>query len=268
MQRFERVAVFLLLVASPIWLSALPASLTGSFRMHATGWLEPPLKVIQILHSGVVHFFVGIVRGPVLLEENRLLRSQLETLQAHEETHRQLFEENVRLRAAMEFEAKSSWPLIPAEVIGREMGLWSRTFLIDKGKRDGLRSGMAVITPLGLVGRIVEVGPGLSRAVWLTDPHFRVSAAISSSRVSGLVMGTSSGECLLTYLPLDTTVHPQETVVTSGGRSFCPEGIPIGQIRSVAQDSSQLFQSARIRSSVDLSAVEEVLVVAWMGEES
>ena len=171
------------------------------------------------------------------------------------------------MRALIDFKESSPWSLIPAEVIGHELNLWSRTLLINKGTRHGIKSGMAVITPVGLVGRISEVGTSSSRVILITDPHFRVSATLASSRFAGLVTGTPSGECMLSYLPLNAEFKEEEKVFTSGGNSFSPEGILIGSIGKAEGDSSKLFLAARIRPAVQGGSLEEVLVVKQNGSE-
>ncbi len=218
------------------------------------------------MHQGFRYFWGGLVKGPILQEENLSLRNQIQTLQAHEETHRQLFEENARLKSLLGLRASSPWHSVPAQVIGRQRELWSRTILIDQGVEAGIRPGMPLLAPGGLVGRMTEVGSFSSRAVLLNDPHFRVSALISENRTAGLVVGTSSGDCLLTYIPRDSVVKQGQTVVTAGGKSFCPAGVIVGSIQSVITDPSALFQSAKIRPRVPLAAVEEVLVVIHPSE--
>ncbi len=265
-RKFERYAVLLLLVASPFWLPAVSLSGGSSLRMQLAGWLEPAFHGIQNLKVGLRTLVFGVLQGPFLLEENQVLRHTLESTLAHEETHRQLFQENERLRVLLDFKEKVPWRVIPASVLAKEQTLWSRTFLIDRGTADNIRAGMAVITPTGLVGRVQEVGPSASRVIGLADPHFRCSAVTSLHRCSGLFAGTSSGELLLTYLSKEATLSPGEAVLTSGGRSFSPPGVPIGTILTVSEDPSGLFRSARVRPAVDFGSVEEVLVVAWSGE--
>ena len=120
---------------------------------------------------------------------------------------------------------------------------------------------MAAITPVGLVGRVSEVGTAASRVILVTDSHFRVAATLASSRISGLVTGTSSGECLLTYLPLDAQIKEGEKVLTSGGRSFCPGEILIGVVGKPQVDSSKMFLVARVRPAVQGGSLEEILIV-------
>lgn len=262
-KKLERAAVLLVLVASPFWLPVLPPHFVHTVR---SGWMDavqPILVGVHWIPQGIDRFFSGLVGIFSLEEENRILRQRLEALRAREQGHRELAEENARLRRLLKFRAESSWKTIPAEVIGREWGPWSRGFLVDRGARDGIRLGMAVITPSGLVGRVTEVGRSSSRVMALTDPHFRVAAILSQSRVSGLCVGVGRGNCVLTYLPMDLSVQAGEGVVTTGGRSFAPKGLPIGTIRRAWIDSSEMFQTADFELAADLARVEEVLILAW-----
>ncbi|MCM8812032.1 MAG: rod shape-determining protein MreC [Candidatus Omnitrophica bacterium] len=269
MRRYlERYAVLAFLAFSPLWLPSVSQQIGSGTRLGLAAVLKPALEGVRSFQVGFEHFVLGIFQWPFLQEENRFLRLQVMTLSAHEETHRGLFEENERLRALLDLKRNSRWELVPAEVIGREFGSWSRTLLIDRGQRHGLKNGMAVIAPSGLVGRLSEVGKEVSRVMLLNDPHFRVSAVASQSRDMGLVIATSSGDSLLTYIPLGVVLKEGDKVLSSGGVSFCPADIAIGSISVVVEDASRLFQTARLKPAVDLGSVEEVLVVKWPFSDS
>lgn len=259
-RKFERTAVLILLAASPFWLPAIPSPWSGSLRGAVMSWVKPGLYGGDAVRRGFGEILPGFLDLFSVREENTLLRAQLQALRSHEETHRELLQENTRLRGLLQFRRAAPWRLRAAEVIGRELGPWSQGILLDRGAEDGIRPGMAVIAPKGLVGRISEVGPGSSRAVLLTDSHFRVTAVLSRRRVPGLVMG-GGGRCLLTYLPLDLEVEEGEVITTAGGRSFCPAGIPLGVVDKVWKDPSEMFQTARIEPAASLGMSEEVLVV-------
>lgn len=261
--RFERTAVLLLLVASPFWLPAVPSRLGHTFRMTVSDALTPTFQALHAGRHGVDHLFSAALEWMTVYEENRILRAQLETFRAHEGTHRELYQENLRLRRLLEFREHSQWAATAAEVIGREVGPWSRNLLVDRGSRDGVREGMAVITPAGLVGRVSDVGLSSSRVDLMTDPHFRVTGTLLKTRVSGLVSGGGTGELTLTYLPLDLEIREGEAVLTAGGKSFCPDGIPIGVVRKIGIDRSHLFRTARLEPAVNPGTVEEVLIVSW-----
>ena len=262
-RKFERTAVFVVLAVSPFLLPALPYGIGASFRDTFISWIRPGFEAVHIVREGAGAIGMGVLDLFSLEEENRILRTRLEALSAHEETHRELFRENTRLRKLLGFHPKAGWSVTPAQVIGRELGPWSRGLLLDKGTRHGVRQGMAVITSTGLVGRISEAGPGSSRVALLTDPHFRVTGRLLESRLCGLVSGGPTGQCQITYLPLDEILKEEQPVATAGGRSFAPAGIPIGVIRKVWKDSSEMYQTARIEPAVHLGAVDEVLVVSW-----
>ena len=266
-RKFEQTAVFLALAISPFLLPALPYGLGASFRNTFLSWVRPVFETIDTAREGFGFLGSGVLNLFSLEEENQILRSRLEALRAHEETHRELFRENARLRKLLEFHSKANWSVTPAEVIGRELGPWSRGLLLDKGNKQGIRQGMAVITATGLVGRISEAGPGSSRVALVTDPHFRVMGRLPETSVSGLVSGGPTGQCLINYLPLDETFTERQSVFTAGGKSFAPGGIPVGIIRKVWKDASEMYLTARIEPGVHLGAVDEVLVVSWHSDE-
>ena len=262
-RKYERTAVLVALAISPFLLPALPNGWGSSLRDTFLGWTRPFFDTVHILREGFGGIAGGVLDAFSLEEENRILRARLESLNAREETHRELFRENARLRQLLEFRAKTGWKVIPAEVIGRELGPWSRGLLLDKGTKQGIQKGMAVLTSVGLVGRISEAGSNSSRVVLLTDPHFRVMGRLPETSVAGLVSGGPAGECLINYLPLDQAFQQGQSVSTSGGKSFAPPGVPIGAIQKVWKDSSEMYQTARVQPSVHLGAVDEVLVVSW-----
>lgn len=266
-RKFERTAVFVALAASPFLIPALPNGIGASARDTFIGWVRPVFEGVGIAKEGFGFLGGGVLEIFSLAEENKILRARLEALSAHEETHRELYRENARLRKLLEFRAKAGWNVRAAEVIGRELGPWSRGLLLDKGTKQGVRQGMAVITSVGLVGRIAEAGPNSSRVALLTDPHFRVMGRLPETGVSGLVTGGPTGECLITYLPLDEQFKEGQAVLTAGGKSFSPEGIPIGVVRRVWKDSSEMYQTASIMPAVHLGAIDEVLVVSWHSEK-
>lgn len=261
--RFERTAVLVVLLTSAFWLPMLPPELGGSLRANWADLVRPVYQGVHWVQQGAGRMLSALVGIFSLEEENRILRYRLEALRAHEEVHRQLAQENARLRELLGFRAKAAWSTIPAEVIGREIGPWSRSLLVDRGTKDGVKSGMAVMTAVGLVGRVSDAGRSASRVALLTDPHFRVAAKIPEDQLFGLCLGTGRGECTLTYLPLDAVVEPGRAVTTAGGRSFAPGGIPLGMVRHVRKDPSEMFQTAGLKPAADPGRAEEVLIVLW-----
>lgn len=152
--------------------------------------------------------------------------------------------------------------LLAASVIGTEPTGLLRTITIDRGSRDGIEVGMPVVTELGLVGRIYQVGAVSSTVQLITDTNSFINARLQISRGIGLVEGTPANELRMTYIQKTDIVNVGDSVITSGIGGQFPRGIVIGQVISQQISDSQLFQEAQVRSLIpDLSKLEVVLIV-------
>jgi rod shape-determining protein MreC len=89
-----------------------------------------------------------------------------------------------------------------AEVIGRDLSNWYRTIMINKGEKDGLKQDMGVVTPAGVVGRIVKTSATYAHVLLLVDPNSAIAGLIQRSREEGIVSGTEQGLAQMKYLPM------------------------------------------------------------------
>ena len=149
-----------------------------------------------------------------------------------------------------------------ARVIARDPGPLSTTMTIDRGSRDGVTRGMAVVAPEGVVGRVVEVSYTVSRVALLTDHNSGVDAIVHRSRARGVVQGGSDGDCYMKYLNRDADVKVGDHVLTSGLDGVFPKGMTIGEVVEVGRRHRGLLQSATVTPSAALDRVEEVMLVA------
>lgn len=150
---------------------------------------------------------------------------------------------------------------IAADVISRDTSSSLRTVVINRGSRDGVRTGMAVVTGQGMVGRIIEVTASASRVMLITSEASAISARVQRSRGEGAVVGRASGELRMVMLDRDTDIQVGDLIVTSGLGGNLPPDIVIGQVRSTRQFESEIEQSAEISSLIDFNKLEVVLVV-------
>ena len=118
-----------------------------------------------------------------------------------------------------------------------------------------------MISPAGLVGRIVEVGAETGKAILLSDPNCRVAALVQRTRESGLVIGGADGRLRMLYLPETTQSQAGDLVVTAGLGGGYPKGLLIGTIRSLRREVDGLSATARVEPAIDINRLEEVLVV-------
>lgn len=165
-----------------------------------------------------------------------------------------------RLSALMNFrESQPKVPMITARVIGASAGTASRIVEIDRGERDGIRRNLAVITPDGAVGKVIEVYRDDAQVLLLTDKEGGVGAMLVGSRIQGPVGGT--GEPLLTmkYVATDDKVDVGEKVVTSGMDKIFPRDIPVGTVQEVKPGTP--FKQIWLRPAAKLERLEEVIVL-------
>jgi rod shape-determining protein MreC len=145
-----------------------------------------------------------------------------------------------------------------ARVISRSPSAWNRIFLIDKGSQHGIRVNSPVLSERSLIGKIVEVGPTVSKVLLVTDPNSRIGALIQRTRHQGILYGTFSGECRMKYLSVDAQINSGDIVESAGYGGFLPKGIIVGKIVKVWKEPGQIYQVAEVKPLMDLSRVEEV----------
>jgi rod shape-determining protein MreC len=211
--------------------------------------------------QGVWHEYVDL-RG--IQAENRRLRGEVRELQQRLESAQEMVQENRRLQAVLGMPAAPAGRPVLSLVIGKDATNWFRSLLIDRGSGDGLERNAPVITPQGLVGRVVEVGPIASRVQLVTDPVSSVGALVQRTRVSGIAAGDGGSTLRLRYLPLMSDVAVGDRVITSGMGGVFPKGLPLGTVAAVERRSGALFQEAVLEPAADLSRLEEVIVLTGL----
>jgi rod shape-determining protein MreC len=194
---------------------------------------------------------------PSLERQNAMLRAR----------NRELVEENARLHElAAAYAAESAvrpivdlYHGIEARVVGFPPENESRSVTIDKGFRSGVRRNDGVIAAAGVVGRVASVGPFSSSVVLATDYTSRIPAIVQRGRWWGIARGNVTS-VVVEYIPQDAPLHVGDVVVTGEGRSF-HSGVPIGVVSQIERGDATLYQTAVLKTFVDLSALDRVVVV-------
>ncbi len=204
--------------------------------------------------GGIIFYHHNMAQNEKLKREIDFLRQKLNTLN-------EVYLENKRLNSLISFKQKTPYRVVPARVIGRSADNWSSIIIIDKGSNNGIRRGFVAVSYLGLVGRVIEVSNSVSKVMLINDPNLGVSSLVQRSRQEGLVSGTLGRSLIMKYLPKDADVQPSDTVVTSGLTSAYPKGLVIGTVVNVGEEFSGLSRYAVIIPAVNLSSIEEVLII-------
>ncbi len=192
--------------------------------------------------------------------ENARLKAESEQMRLERAREQEDARQARRIQALLGFKEQWIDVTVAAQVIGTSGTESSRVLYLDKGTKDGIRADMPVITPDGVVGKVLTVYGETAQVLVMNDPTSGVGATLVDSRLQGIVKGTSTGEVQLSYIMGDETVKPGEALVTSGGDRVFPKGLPIGTVANVSMGRN-LFLDIKVKPAADLNRLEEVLVI-------
>jgi len=260
-----------------LWFGLIVALLLLAFALGQMGYLQPVQGLIRTVLAPVQTGMTDIGTGAGNLLFNfrdvRALGQRVGELQA--EVNRlsvdnarlaESEQENAALRQLLNFTRNNpQFDYRAAAVVGQKIGEDTSNLLfsifIDVGARDGVARGMPVVTDRGLVGRVVSVGPTVSEVLLIIDPGSSVNGRVQASRATGVVRGSIEGGLAMERIPQGETISPGDIVTTSGLGGNFPDKLVIGQVTEVQQRDLDMFQSARIRPTVDFGKLETVLVL-------
>jgi rod shape-determining protein MreC len=224
--------------------------------------ITAPLQrfITQTVHIAE-KFWLGYFHLVNVRKENRKLKREIDFLTMENIRYREQLATHQRLKKLLQFKQTIDRPVLAAQVIGLDPTGWFKSIIIDKGKRDGLRSNMPVVNASGVVGRIVSVSSAYAKVLLIIDQNSAVDCLVQRSRDRGMVKGLSSDTCKLDYVVKSADVAIGDMVVTSGLGGVFPKGLSVGLVSSAGEVSGDLFQEILLRPVVDFSKLEEVLVI-------
>jgi rod shape-determining protein MreC len=191
-----------------------------------------------------------------LRHENGALKLQITQLESKAS-------EADRLAALLKFrQTNIDVPMVSARVIGGSADSASQTVYLDRGERDGIRRNMGVITPDGVVGKVIESYKDTSQVLLLTDKDSGVGAKLIDSGLQGPVGGTGEPLMVMKYIPNDDNVNSGERVVTSGMDRIFPRDLPVGTIAEIKPGMP--FKQLRVKPAASMERLQEVFVLLTM----
>jgi rod shape-determining protein MreC len=210
--------------------------------------------------GGVRGMWSGYVALQQVQQENNALRQELQAMQVRLQQERAEAQRTDNLRQLLELRDRANLDTVAAEVIAGAASPDFRTVTIDKGSSDQLATDMAVISPAGVVGRVILPSRRASKVQLLIDRNAAAGALIERTRVQGVVVGIGDGMLRMQYVPGTADVKTGDLVVTSGIDGIYPKGFVIGTIDHTDRGVGA-YHEIVIRPAVDFSRIEEVLIV-------
>ena len=235
-------------------------------RLWANALVSPFEKLSAFSGHGVRYAWSDYVDLRHVRQRNEDLEKQLAQLRLERAAISEDAVEAQRLRNLMDFKQHYIAGTIAAQVIGTSGSDQSRLLILDKGEDAHLKAGMAVITPDGVVGKLRDVFPTTSQLLLLSDPTSGAGVFLQSTRIRGILKGSSTGQIVIGNLTPDDRIKPGEKVLTSGGDMVFPRGLAVGTIESIKPDPEhQPFTLITLKPAANLNQLEEVLVVTATG---
>ena len=223
--------------------------------------LGPVARLVAAASGGVAAAGGKVRLQGQLLEENRRLRQDVETLELRLLRLGDVEQELTRLGDAVRYSAPLAGEIRAVDVVYADHASWLRSLMLYTGSRPATVN-QPVLSAAGLVGRVVVVAGPYAKVQLVTDRAAAVGGMILRTRRQGVVRGSSQeGDALsLEYVPLSADVRPGDAVLTAGIDGVYPRGIPVGTVVAV-EPGGQLFHKIRVAPAVDLGKLDQVYLL-------
>lgn len=214
-------------------------------------------KSIRFVKDTWRHYFSLVSAS----RENDRLKKELSLANEKNDRLREVALSNFRLRKLLDFQESMTSRTIAAEVVGKDPSLWYKTIIIDKGEVDGVRTGLPVVTPEGVVGQVTAVSGIHAKVTLIINYISGVDALVQRTRARGIVKGSADRGCRLEYVLRKHDVRTDDVIISSGLDGVFPKGHRIGRVSVVVKHKAGVFQEITVIPYVDFEKLEEVLVV-------
>jgi len=262
MSRYRNLAVLVIVIAAQLVLLAYQVrtkedvSLLRSVTVTAVSPLAKALDNARGSSMGFLDRYFLLIR---VEQENERLRTELDKMKLENQFLRTELTTADRVRALAMFQQQSRAKTVAARIIGTGTGANSKAVFVDRGAKDGVLRGMAVITPDGIVGKVTFVYQSASQVLLITDPFFAAGVISQKSRVPGTLKGLGRSQVLVDHVQNEVKVEEGEWFFTSGDDRVFAKGLPAGQVRTVRQGKE--FKEIFLDPTGLQRGLEEVLIV-------
>ena len=251
----------LLLVFSVLSLSLKRSPALSKVQGLIVSMPAPGLEGLEYVGRNAKRLWQGYFYLVGARRQNADLQRQLEEYKQREVSFQEAQQALTRLEGLLDLKRQVAMPIIGARVIGYDPSMWSRCAMIDQGLDQGVKVGLPVLAPQGIVGRVMEAYPQYSKVMLIVDRKSSADAMVQRTRVRGMLKGKGANRCSLEFVPKSADVQVGDLVLASGLVGLYPKGLVFGKVTAANKKNPGVFQEIEVTPSVDLSTLEEVLVV-------
>jgi rod shape-determining protein MreC len=261
LSRYRNLLVLAIVIVAQLLLLAWQVRTNQDVRLirvWAVTAVTPMAGVVEAVRRNTIGFLEDYFILLDVREQNRKLHDENSRLKMENIYYRNQLSTAERARALSAFQLKTPSKTAAARIIGNGTATSAQVVFIDRGSTSGVEKGMAVVTPDGVVGKVISVYPLASQVLLITDPTFAVGVESQKGHVHGSLQ-CSGTNCMVDYVQNEEKVDGGEWFYTSGEDRIFPKGFPVGTASSVKP--GQFMKEIHLNLSGSPGGADEVLVV-------
>jgi rod shape-determining protein MreC len=262
LNRYRSITLLLVMLVGQLILLAYQVKNDNDLRLIRVWAIWAITPIAQVAETtrgavyGVFHNYFDLHSARV---ENEHMHGEMSKLKIENQFLRTELNTADRVKALAAFERESPSRLLAARIIGAAISATNKIVLLDRGSNSEVEKGMAIITPDGIVGKVLEAYPTASQALLVTDPEFAAGVVSQKNHIRGILRGVGSGKCKVDNVQNEEKVDVGEEFFTSGDDRIFPRGLPVGKA-DVVRDGQE-FKNILLYPSGLQNGPEEVLIV-------
>ncbi len=225
-------------------------------------WVLKPVLWVAGLPSALSGTAEHLQTRESLVEENAILRENQLKLEVEVQKIAALEMENARLRELLASSSQLEEKVLIAGILSVSQDPYRQQIVLNKGAREGVYKGQALVDAQGVLGQVISVTPAASVALLLTDPNHGIPVEINRTGLQTIALGRGDGQSLvLPYLPGTADVQVGDLLVSSALGGRFPAGYPVGKITELKHTAGEHFMEALATPAARLNRGRQALLV-------
>ncbi len=210
--------------------------------------------------KSVSDFATGILRTSAIKKEIEDFRLENQELLGQVAVLTELKRENEILREALGLGLEKESELMLVRIISKD--IFQDSILVNKGEKDGVSKGLTVITGQKvLLGRVGSVYNRFSEVILISNKKSSFGARIPEREIDGIIKGRGGFNLSFVLIPREKEILENDTVVTSALGGVYPEGLLVGQIKTIKKSDVAPFQSAEIKPAFNVNNLDYLFII-------
>src|SRR5450432_376431 len=262
LNRYRNITLLLLVILAQLVLLAVQVKNDQDvqlIRVWTVTAVTPVARIIEGLRGGSTGFLHNYILLHDTNQENQRLRSELDRTKMENVFLKNELNTADRAKALQVFQQHTPSKTVAATIIATGAGSNSKVVFVDRGTASGVQRGMAVVTPDGIVGKVIAAYPMSSAVQLITDADFAAGVVSQKNRAPGTLKGQGTPICRVDYVPFEEKIEPGDMLYTSGSDRIFPRGFPVGVVKAV--QPAQPFKEILVEPSGLQRGLEDVLIL-------